>query len=92
MTSPSGDGERRGGSRRSDTFGSERWPRTPRVLKWAWGAGMTVLVVVAAIGGQDPEARMMIRLMHDLIEALDERPRVDPDVRVRPGAGVFRSE
>ena len=53
---------------------------------------MTVLVVAAAIGGQDPEARVMIRLMHELIEALDERPRVGPDVRAMPDAGGFRSE
>jgi hypothetical protein len=34
---------------------------------------MTVLVVVGTVGGRDPEARVMIRLMHQLVEALDER-------------------
>jgi len=41
------------------------------VIRWAWAAGMTVLVVFSAVGGGDPEARVMIRLMHQLIEALD---------------------
>jgi hypothetical protein len=78
--------------RRSDSFESERWPRTPRVLRWAWGGGITVLVALATVGGNDPESRVMIRLMHELIEALDERPRADPDVRARPDAGGSRPE
>jgi hypothetical protein len=61
-----------------DPFRSERWPRTPRVIRWAWASGMTVLVAVGALGGQDPEARLMIRLMHRLIEALDESEPTPP--------------
>jgi hypothetical protein len=39
---------------------------------------MTVLVLASALGGQDPEARLMIRLMHRLVESLDERPYLGP--------------
>ena len=80
------------GTRRRGSFESERWPRTPRVLRWAWGAGMTVLVVLGALGNRDPEARVMIRMMHELIEALDDQKRADPDVRVTPDAGGPRPE
>jgi hypothetical protein len=48
---------------------------------------MTVLVVAGAVGGQDPEARMMIRLMHRLIEALDEQPQPQRD-RLNPSNGA----
>jgi hypothetical protein len=53
-------------------WGGERWPRTPRVLRWAWAASMTSVVVTGAIGGNDPEVRTMIRLLHRLIEAVEE--------------------
>jgi hypothetical protein len=53
---------------------------------------MTVLVVLGALGNRDPEARVMIRMMHELIEALDDQKRADPDVRVTPDAGGPRPE
>jgi hypothetical protein len=40
---------------------------------------MTALVVVGAVGGHNPEARLMIRLMHQLIEALDEQQQPQRD-------------
>jgi hypothetical protein len=46
---------------------------------------MTVLVVVGAVGGQDPEARVMIRLMHRLIEAFDVHEPPPPDVLAPSG-------
>jgi len=70
--------DREGGGR-PGRFESERWPRTPRVIRWAWAAGMTALVVVGAVGGHNPEARLMIRLMHQLIEALDEQQQPQRD-------------
>jgi hypothetical protein len=51
----------------------ERWPRTPRVIRWAWAAGISALVVAQAATGQDPETQTLIRLIHDLSELLDTR-------------------
>jgi hypothetical protein len=53
---------------------------------------MTVLVILGALGNRDPETRMMIRMMHELIEALDDQERPDSDVRDAPDAGGHRPE
>jgi hypothetical protein len=53
---------------------------------------MTVLVIVGAVGETDPDARVMIRLMHRLIEALDERTPPAPDVRHVPDAEAPRPQ
>lgn len=55
------------------------------MIRWAWAAGMTVLVVAGAMGDRDPESRVMIRMMHRLIEALDERPMPAPDAGAESG-------
>ena len=55
------------------------------MIRWAWAAGMTVLVVIGSVGGQDPDTRVMIRLMHRLIEALDVHDPPPPDVPAPSG-------
>ena len=81
-------------SDRSDGFRSERWPRTPRVIRWAWAAGITALVVAQSATGHDPETQTLIRLVHDLAELLDTRGREDlrrPDAADPPSAPEPRS-
>ena len=43
------------------------------MIRWAWAAGISALVVAQAVTGQDPETQTLIRLMHDLSELLDTR-------------------
>lgn len=63
----------REGVRRPGSFESERWPRTPRVIRWAWAASVSALVVAQATTDRGVESQTLIRLIHDLSELMDSR-------------------
>lgn len=72
-----GDGDgappRRKEGPRSDPFASERWPRTPRVIRWAWAGTVTALVVSEVATGRTMDPELMIRVAHVVAELLDTR-------------------
>jgi hypothetical protein len=83
--------ERQADSRPPGSFQSERWPRTPRVLRWAWGAGVTVMVVSQLAGGGGLSDRDLIRIIHTVSELLDkgsDPPPVRIEVPLAPAAPV----
>jgi hypothetical protein len=55
------------------------------VIRWAWAAGVSALVLAQATTDQGIETQTLIRLIHDLSELMDSRSREELE---QPGSGT----
>jgi len=56
---------------------SERWPKTPRVIRWLWVGSVTALLASQTFSDQGMDTEDMLRLLIEVTEIMRENSQYE---------------